>query len=194
MAKSNDTISLSSLWEDRMLGVELPPIDINRPITPEEVQYLLQLYPFLQILNSEPNWGPDINVKLVTTQSGWVIHDYDQALSVSPGELLFGYKKAPPSDAKEEEEGGSGHGTLVKQTYETAEFMVQYAIDQGWPGIEIIAGTPFMQWAAWMAAEDRNLIVFGYEASKTDKVKRDRIIRLRGEFERSRQPDIKPRG
>ncbi len=175
----NPTIDLNTLWEERMLGEDIPPIDWNRPITHQEVEYLLSLYPYLQVISSEAIWEEEIIPQFKKAPTGWLIHDYGQAMSTSPGKNLYGPGNP---ELHEEEEGGSGQrgtGTIVRKTFITAEAMIELAIEKGWPGVEIVSGTPFMQWAAWMAAQDRGYTLVGYNPTEKEKKKRERIVRLR---------------
>jgi hypothetical protein len=173
-------IDLNSLWEERMFGEDIPHVDWNRPVSHQEVEYLLGIYPYLQMISSEAVWEEEIIPRFKTASSGWVIHDYGQAMSTSPGKYLFG--PGNPELREEEEEGGSetGTGTIITQSYITAEAMIEFAMEKGWPGVEVVAGTPFMQWAAWMAAQDRGYKLVGYEPTEKEKKKRERILRLSG--------------
>ncbi len=180
---------LRNVWGKRVLNLPIPEIDWSKPVRQEEIQYLLTHYPFLQILSSEPHFPENIVPKFITSISGWKIHDYEAAMSASPGAGLFG----PGNPEEESEEGGSGgKGTIIKQQFDTAQQMIVLAIEKGWPGVEIIAGTPLMQWAAWMAAEDRQYRLLGYEPSTADRQKRERIKRVFGSQIKEIQPTIGP--
>lgn len=169
-------IDLNSLWEERMFGGDVPQIDWNRPVSHQEVEYLLRIYPYLQMISSEAVWEEEIIPQFKIAPSGWVMHDYGQAMSTSPGKYLFG----AGNPELQEEEGGSQTGTIITQAYITAEAMIEFAMEKGWPGVEIVSGTPFMQWAAWMAAMNRNYTLVGYEPTEKEKKKRERILRLFG--------------
>ncbi|HVV69832.1 MAG TPA: hypothetical protein VHE99_12530 [Gammaproteobacteria bacterium] len=188
---NKSTIDLNSLWEERMFGEDIPQIDWNRPVSHQEVEYLLRLYPYLQMINSEAVWEEEIIPRFKRAPSGWVIHDYGQAMSTSPGKYLFGPGNP---ELKEEEGGGSetGAGTIITQTYITAEAMIEFAMEKGWPGVEIVSGTPFMQWAAWMAALNKNYTLVGYEPTEKEKKKRERILRLAGGVAPSLGVGIRP--
>src|SRR4051812_23041954 len=66
-------------------------VDINwmRRISPEEILYLLDHCPYLQIVNPEVSLE-EKKLNLVLGDSGWTIHDYGDAMSASLGDLLFG--------------------------------------------------------------------------------------------------------
>lgn len=165
------------VWGARQHGL-LSTIDLSR-IKDSDVEFLLKQYPFLQIISTDPALPENASVKLLPAKSGWVIHDYGDVLCASPGQLLYGDDSVKEGD---DERGGvgsrsltAGKGTIVNQAFMTAQEMIAIAIEQGWPGAEIIDGTPLMQWAAWMAAEDREYVLRGYEPSRVDKAKRARL-------------------
>lgn len=151
----------------RELGIE--NIDWKRRITAAEVLYLLDQCPFLQITDTALAVATEIQpLKLIEAKSGWKIHDYGNALSSSPGELLFGKQK-------DDDEGGGGAGTIVNQAVITAFEMVELAKQHGWTGIQLVDGHPLMAWAAWMQALDSGLEIEGYTPTANDHSKRRRI-------------------
>ena len=165
---------LENIWGKRASGIPVSRIDWNRPIRPDEVQYLLSRYPFLQIINTDAKFAGEMKVTFNVAKTGWIIHDYGDAISASPGELLFKNYSGDWNELEEEGDNG-GSGTIVNQAYLTAQEMVTLAIQKGWAGVEIIAGTAIMQWAAWMAAQDNNFNLIGYEPTKEAKEKRARV-------------------
>jgi hypothetical protein len=195
--KSNNLgeVFLENIWGKREIGAPIPKIDVLGPIRHQDVLYLLSRYPFLQLVNINAAFPEEIHPKFVNSESGWVIHDYGDALSASPGELLFGdysqtlaTAKAKTKKIKKEEDEGGGEtgveividkGTVVNLAVITASDMIALAMEKGWAGAEIIAGTALMQWAAWMAAEDFGFKLEGYVASRLDKEKRERILKQR---------------
>lgn len=185
--KSNKQIGaafLENIWGKRERGIPLPKINWSNQIKHEDVLYLLNHYPFLQIVSSNPSFGEEVQVKLLKAQSGWTIHDYGDAMSSSLGGLLFGdysagTKTKPRKKKNNDDEGGEGGGTIVNQAVTTAREMILKAIEKGWPGVEIVAGTPLMQWAAWMIAQEKQFSLGGYEPTKQDKAKHERVRKLR---------------
>jgi len=169
------------------LGVD---IDVMREITPEEILYLLDHCPFLQIVNLEVGLGNE-EVSLVKADSGWVIHDYGDALSSSPGRLLFGGGYILSGDEDEEGGGGSGlvegKGTVHKQAFDTAMQMVEIAHRHGWPGFHTIDGHPMMMRAAWIMAGKLGLQVTGFEPSVHDEQVRERFDLSETEIEALKQ-------
>lgn len=179
---------LKNVWGKRLRGLSVAQLELNGPIRHEDVEYLLNRYPFLQIISTDPKFPEEgIQTKLIDAKSGWTIHDYGDAMSASPGELLF-------RRYEEEEEGGEtgGTGTIIKQAYITAQEMVKIAASKGWPGIDIVDGTPIMKWATWMAALDRELLLNGYEPTEDDHKKRARLRKLYEEEELEMRPKKGP--
>jgi len=182
--------SLKNVWEQRVAGLDLKEATIFRPVTHKDVDYLCNKYPFLQMVNIEAKFEGEITPKFITSQSGWTIHDYGNAMSASPGEFLFGggnYKAFLEEILKgeiKEEEGGKGgvggvnpgKGTIVKQMFDTAVEMVKLAIKK-WPGIEIIDGTNLMKWAAWLAAKEKDYTLEGFDPEEEDIKKYERVTK-----------------
>lgn len=184
--KNFDKAFLQNVWGKRARGLSLPQIDWSGPIKREDVLYLLNRYPFLQIISTEPAFDTEMEPKFVQANSGWTIHDYGDAMSASPGELLYSdysqqLKTLEKKEDEDEGEGGKGgrgvigKGTIINQAFMTAQQMIAIAIEKGWPGVELVDGTELMKWAAWMAAEDNNLTLTGFEPSEADRERRVRI-------------------
>lgn len=163
-----------------------------RATMPTDVLYVLNQCPFLQIVNADYSTYGEVNFKVHRAKSGWDIHDYGDALSTSPGALLYGGIRMPED---EEDDGGTdargldgkGVGTIVKQAVDTTIELVQLAIDKGWGGLLLIDGHPLMQWAAWMDSYDKGYNLQGYEANQADFEKRERILRIEEYLDQYRQ-------
>ena len=166
----------------------------DRPITAEDIQYLLDHYPYLQILNDRAEFAEAVEPQFVRSHSGWVIHDYIDAMTSSPGEFLFSHADSFTARDDEGGSGGSnpGKGTIINQAFVTASQMVQLAIERGWMVLRIVDGHPVMKWAAWMTAHDAGLTITGYKPSKEDVAKRERVQRADTDFEKLRSI-IRPR-
>jgi len=179
-----DLDEFANLWGKRAEGMHLPAFDATRPISHAEVEYILRHAPFLQILNTEATFDKFDQVKFVIAKSGWVIHDLDDAVSSSPGPFLFGgADNLPLAEEEDNEDTGTppslnpGKGTIINQAFDTAQAMIELVADR-WPGIEIIAGSELMQWAAWVISEEKKLKLIGFEPTEEHKDKRDRLKRL----------------
>lgn len=174
------------------LGIEIDDL-LMLPMTHENLLYLLDQCPYLQIVNSEVSGQMTAAPKLFKAQSGWTVLDYGDAMSSSPGELVFADSRPDPhfltmglgtrSGQEEDTEGGSGRGTMVKQAVDTAAEMVFLAIQRGWKGVTVVEGHPRMRWAAWVMAGDHEFPMEGYEPSESDLARRKRLRRSRTEID-----------
>ena len=64
--------SISSIWGRRVAGIDINEADIFRPISHEDVVYLCNKYPFLQMINSDARFEGEIIPKFVEAESGWI--------------------------------------------------------------------------------------------------------------------------
>jgi len=161
--------------------------DFLRQITPEEIEYLLDRCPFLQIVGPETLETPGA-VKIIRASSGWDIHDYGDAMSSSPGSLLFGGGDFRIYLSEiEANEGGSlinpGKGTLVNQAFMTAREMIEIANSRGWSIVTIVDGHRIMKRAAWIQAEILGLVIDGFEPTEEDKRIRELFMESKESFE-----------
>lgn len=179
---------LESVWGQRFEGLPAMGIDVHRPVTHRDIEYLLSQYPYIQMINPNEGESTPYPVRLVKTKTGWVIHDYGDAMSTSPGELLYGPGKAEKKDEAEGggDEGGAGDmiadpgsGTIVKQTFDMGQELIALAKQKGWSAIYVVSGTPLMTWSAWLAAKENNVKLDGYNPSKQDKAKGKRVEQMR---------------
>ncbi|MDF1654186.1 MAG: hypothetical protein P1U34_03650 [Coxiellaceae bacterium] len=153
-------------------------------IKPLDILYLFDKFPFLQIVDTRVEVDPPAEPAFITVpSSGWTVYDYGNAMSASPGLLLWG--GGDFTIPEEGEKGGDivnpGKGTIVNQAYETAVEMIRIADERGWEGLLIVDGHPLMQWAAWVEAYDRGFVIEGFEPNETDFAKRRRIRRSKSE-------------
>ena len=207
--KNLGNLFLEDIWGKRDAGMRIPNIDWSNTIKHEDVEFLLNRYPFLQIVSTDPTFADEIQPAFITADSGWIVHDYGDALSSSPGDQLFGNYNPPEAakpkmEAGEKENGGegggagtgttgifAGKGTVINQAVMTAQEMIALAVKKGWPGVEIVAGTPVMQWAAWMTAEDYQFKVTGFTPSRLDRAKRDRVRKYLTEIAETYAPQFR---
>jgi hypothetical protein len=193
MVASNIDNLIKDLWENRAVGIATVPLDF---LDKQALAYLRERYPYLQMISMHAKFE-----ELVIPQfkkapaSGWIIHDYGQAISSSPGRYLYG--PGNPEIAEDDSGGGAtgtGDGTLTRQTVDTAAAMIQLAMEKGWPGVEIISGTALMQWAAWLAAQDRNYPLVGYSPSVEEQKKFDRVRKERAQVSEAGVKPTQARG
>ncbi len=168
------------------LGIN-PNINWRERLKVSDVLYLLDHFPFLQMVDGGTAPQSTAPLNIITAKSGWNIQDYKDALSSSPGMLLFGggdFRIVLPGEEGDGEGGGvinPGKGTIVNQAVATAFEMIEIAQRYGWASIKLVDGHPLMMWAAWMQALDLNIPLTGYEPSEHDRAKRRRIKRSRTE-------------
>lgn len=169
--------ALNSVWGRRALDLPLD-LEFNTKVTSEDVELLANRSVYIQVINSQAVLAGMTEPVLINAdeENDWTIHDYGEAMCVSRGKLLF--EDMPAEESSSTEEQNKGKGTLTKQAFDTAKKMVDLAIENGWAGIEIISGVRSMQWAVWMAAQDRDLAVTGFEPNAEEQAKRARIKSL----------------
>lgn len=162
-------------------------IDWARSIKPEELRYLLDRCPFLQIVNTEITLQ-EKETQFHDAKSGWIIHDYGDALSSSLGQYLisggdFQIYFGPEKTSKETKIINPGKGTLHKQAWDTAVQMIEIAREQGWRGIRIIDGHPLMKRAAWITVSEMGLMIEDFEPSEHDELVRSLVERPAAELD-----------
>jgi hypothetical protein len=176
--------------------LNLKDVDLLRPLTPEDILYLLNHYPFLQIVRIGGS-VPLPDVELITAKTNWVIQHYGDAMSSSLGRFLFrggNFRLLLKDEERDGRDDGDiinpGKGTICKQAFDTAQEMMALAKKLGWAGVKIVDGHPMMQWAAWMYAQDEDMNLEGYQPDKKARDKRDRI--KRSGLEDMAQLEIRP--
>ncbi len=142
--------------------------DWMRALSPQEILYLVDQCPFVQIVCADPKVVGQ-SVEILTANNGWKIHFYGDAMSSSPGHLLFNTTYKRNTEAGDDgDQGGGGIGTIIKQSWDTAEQMVEIAKEHGWPSINIADGHPLMTRAIWIAAERMGIPLTGFTPSSHD--------------------------
>lgn len=187
---------ISEEIEQALDKLNLKDVDFLRPLTPEDILYLLNHCPFLQMVSMGGS-VPLAEVEFIITKTNWVIQHYGDAMSSSPGKLLFQGGNFRLLLKDEEGDGGDdggiinpGKGTIWKQAFDTAQEMMALAKKLGWTGVKIVDGHPIMQWAAWMYAQDEKVHLEGYKPDKEARDKRRRI--KRSDLDDMAQVEIRP--
>lgn len=190
-----DSDSMDGFLDDasQKLNIE---INALRDVTVDDILYLLDRCPYLQMIDMGPNSNFSDDPRIVTAESGWPIHDYGDAMSSSLGPLLFanGYFGMGRDLFGEEGDDGDGDpllnpgkGTLYKQLFDTAGQMVQIAQANHWSGIQLVDGHPRMMRAAWAHALQSGVALQGYEATGEDYGMYDRLQWSDSKVEKLRQ-------
>lgn len=143
-------------------------IDFLRGISAEEIRYLVDRCPFVQIVCPDENLAPQ-EVEILKAKTDWPIHFYGDAMSSSPGPLIFNTMHKKKDYEGDFEQSGGGKGTLIKQAWDTAEQMVEIAKKHGWTSIHIADGHPLMMRAIWIHAEKLALPLTGFTPNEHDK-------------------------
>lgn len=150
-------------------------LDITREITPRDISHLLLNYSYVQLLNPY-SMGEFGEIRFVRAPSGWLITDYKNAISVSPGEKLF-------TDAGfviqngQQERVYTGVGTRIKQVVDTGREAARVAAEENhWPEIHVVNGTSMMCWGVWLGAIDLGIKVTGYVPSAKQQRQYEEIM------------------
>jgi len=200
-SNNNDDMSIDEQLKDVSDKLKID-INVLRDISPEEIQYLLDCCPYLQIVDTVLHYIDEEppEVQFIKAESGWTIFDYGDAMSSSPGELILGmgeYKRVL-ADEKEGEGGGDagdeggGKGTIWNQAFLTAAEMVAIAKAKGWKGIQVVDGHRTMKRGAWVKALSEGLPIIGFEPTAEDEKIRNRVDMSSSEIEVLRHK-IRPR-
>lgn len=166
------------------------PVDTSRPYTPQDLVYILNQHPFIQIVNPDAKFAGEIKHKITKLASGWNLFDYGDALCSSAGEFMFGgadyldFIQKILSDKKTDEDDGRttvnpGKGTIIKQTYDTIKEIIDIAISKGWGGIELVDGTPLMTEFLWRLCEESGLTLDGYTPDEEEEANAKRKRRIK---------------
>ena len=175
MAKTPSLDELKKSIEEFERRFDAPPVDWGREVTHEEVRWLSDHYPFLQLV-AAGGGKPSEKVEVIKAEStNWNIIDYGDAMGASPGYYVFssGYFRMSKEDGEDDEEGGSmvnpGKGTIINQAFLTAQEMVQIGISRGWYGVHLVDYHRLMGRAAWIEAQKSEVPVSGFEPDRKDK-------------------------
>jgi hypothetical protein len=159
---------LENIWGQRGMGLDLPPGTGLHPVLHADIEYLSNyVYPFIQLVNTKANFSGEVLLKFITAKTGWVIHDYGDAIST-----------CAPHKPDEDAEGG-GSGTIVNQQEATIAEIAQMIKSKGWVGVEIIAGSNFMKQFLYLEAKALGLNLRGYTPSTEDERRFERVMKMR---------------
>ncbi len=163
------------VWGRRAENLPVPELNPDT-ITPQELENILKRYAFVQMLNPEAS-GEYAEIKFLRSRSGWLILNYGNAMSASPGEQLFDHGTYVAKDDGSLQRICTGTGTTTIQIINTAADMVVTAKEQEhWPAIHIVDGQELMKWGIWKACQDLQIPLTGFTPSKEDVAKYQRIL------------------
>lgn len=170
-------------WKKTLQRLGLGDVDISE-VRNADILYLAKKWQFLQVVESSGKKQPLEKPELIKAKSGWTIINYGDAMTTSPGELIYGggyFRIRLPGDKDDDDEGGSGvvnpgKGTIVKQAFNSAAEIIQLAQERGWDGVQIVDGHPDMQRAAWVEACRIGVRLDGYQPGIEAEKTRRRIV------------------
>ena len=195
----SDIDNLKQQVQDKF-GIDLDA-DWQREVSAEEILYLLDRCPFLQIVDAGVSESQQDFQVDEAKASGWDIHNYGDALSSSPGKFLMGggYFSMSANEG-DDDEGGSGgqvinpgRGTIVNQAFLTAMEMVELAKAQGWQQIRFIDGHPLMARAAWIKSRRLGMSMQDFTPTEYDEEVYFRLSLSETDYELLRA-DVKSQG
>ncbi len=175
---NDDDLGAELEFAAKKLGID---INVLREVSPEEIQYLLDHCPYLQVVDTVLHYIDEDppEVKLIDAESsGWKILDYGDAMSSSPGENVLGfseYKRVLDKEGNDDGGDGGDKGTIWNQAFLTAAEIVSIAKARGWKGIQIVDGHRVMKRGAWIKALQEGMPVVGFEPSSDDEKVRKRV-------------------
>ena len=185
-------ITNNEQWLTERFGLEIEDV-VQRGFAIDDVVYLLDQCPFLQIVDGVGEAEAFDKVRLDKSPSGWVICNYGTAMASSPGQRLFGAggklpsTKAGSDDSDDDDGEGDiqlhAEGSIISQAYQTVEAMIAAAIAQGWGHVKLIDGHPRMLRYAWMEAMRQGIAIEGYAPSDRDKQLQERTLMSQDQME-----------
>jgi|GEM_PF-4469255 len=150
----------------------------NPTIPKEWTDYLQKIYAYLDIGSSVNTSSENKSVSLIKIEkSGWTLHDYGSHIAVSSGDYAHGLCESD----KVGDNFSPGYGTIVAQSWNSAQKIVELAKER-WPeGAHLLGGTPFMQFATGYAAWLANYEISGLSIHESDKLAYEQIKTLLGQ-------------
>ena len=161
------------------------PSDIFRPISHQDLIYLLNMHPFIQVINPNGLFEEDLTPKVLESMHGWKIIRYgNDIICSSLGEFVFNggddrmFMKSILGESGTDDGGVAmnppGNGTIVKQTHDTLVEIIDMATNSGWNVMELVDGTPLMKQMLWLLAEEKGLDLKGYQPDEKVEAKAKR--------------------
>lgn len=148
----------------------------NPSISKEWIDYLQKIYAYLEIGSVDASEEKPVTL-IKIEKSGWMLHDYGNRFAVSSGDYAHGLRESD----KVGDNFSPGYGTIVAQSWNTAQKVVELA-KQRWPDhANFIGATPFMQFAAGYWSWLLNYEINGLSIYKSDELAYQQIKTLLGQ-------------
>lgn len=156
-----ETTASSNIWNDRELGVDASTAQLLAEVSEADIEYVCNYkYPFLQLINANAVFYEELPLKFVTASTGWVIHDYGEAISI-----------AVPHDSVQ-----AGASNIVNQA-KTVEEVAKLIVEKEWSEVELVEGTTMLKRLIWMEAKKFNFTLLGYTPSASDEKCYERLAK-----------------
>lgn len=152
----------------------------ENPAIPEVwLDYLQKIYAYLIIGAPSNSTTPTKPVVLTKIQkSGWLLYDYGDRIAVCAGDYVHGLRE---SDRTEEGNASPGYGTIVGQSWNSAQAVVAFA-KKRWPeGAQFLEGTSFMKFALGYWASLAQYKIDKLSIHKSDELAYQQIRTLLGQ-------------
>lgn len=144
---------VANVWKQMDLG-----LNVSRnlgSVTSNDIEYIRDnIYPFLQLVNSDITFSEEFPVEFITSNPNFVIHNYGDAIAIS---VLR-----------------SNIATQIAAAVEIARIIVK---EKKWNKIEMVDGTPTLQRILWIESQKHGFVIEGYDQNDGDKKCYDRITK-----------------
>ena len=156
-----ETTASLNIWNDRELGVDSSIAQLLTEVSETDIDYVCNYkYPFLQLINANAVFYEEFPLKFVTASTGWVIHDYGEAISIAaPHELA----QASASN-------------IINQA-KTVEEVAKLIVAKEWSEVELVGGTTMLQRLIWVESKKCNFALLGYTPSASDEKCYERLAK-----------------
>lgn len=139
----------------------------KRYLTDIEFEYLLSLYPFIELINPDHDIAPAKPATYSQTKQGWVVKDTGNNLLLGPGNRRFGARIDDDDDV-------SGGGSLLMQGILSVESLMLQAIEN-WGQVIVGNGYYPLRRMAWMVGLAHGVHCQGFSPTYDDYMAKDSI-------------------
>ena len=119
----------------------------------------------MQLVNVNAVFTEETMVNFIPASTGWIIHDYGEAISTS----------AVHANVKKKD--GTNSGGAISDQIATASEIAHLIAEKGWSAVELIAGTKMMQRFIWVESKKYGFALSGYTPDANDEKCYDRLVK-----------------
>jgi|GEM_PF-3751405 len=158
--------------------------NVFRPISHQDVIYLLNRHPFIQIINPHGYFSEDLTPQVTDSPTGWKIIRYgNDIICSSLGRFILDDGNEPlfmksiidgttdSEDIDKQPMSPPGKGTIIKQTHDVTVEIINLALNSKWNAVELVDGSPLFKQMLWLICEEKGLNLKGYEPNEELKSK-----------------------